>query len=48
LGRSFYLAGVLGSQSLPVPTIKGGNTGNPFTIVKNDVAMKIAESKPEE
>lgn len=43
LGRSFYLAGVLGSQNLPVPILKGGKAGKPFTIIQNDASIKLAE-----
>ena len=43
MGKSFYLAGLLGSQALPVPTVKGGNPDKPFTIVKNDAALKLAD-----
>ena len=42
MGKSFYLAGLLGSQALPVPTVKGGNADKPFTIIKNDAALNLA------
>jgi hypothetical protein len=45
LGKSFYLAGLLGSQGLPVSTIKGGQADKPFTIIKNDAALKLAETE---